>query len=1119
MKNTIHSLLILGLSLTLSAEIPKFHLEIASRNTPLTIVKKKNGSWNGKLTDLKKNGRDAHYLLIPQNDEWRDIRFEFQPEKNGEAELMLCGAYVKKEGKMIPHGTYIDNVRINGTLMENGGFEENFKAWRLRNMDKTLPALILSDPGIVKYGEKCALVHFMGALFRSFLVEAGKKYEISLSCRYAGILNLQPDVKAVPLAKQANMAFADPVANDGKGGWTDRGPGDDMEGFQPGIRSFGGMEFDIVDPAKNNGKAILAFAAKNVFPNGLKNAILNLDSKNISGKYLYLLHSASYANSKNTPPIGEIEIEFKNGKKQKITPKIGIDVDDWWRCSFLENAVSVYTRQNAASKVAMYLSKFRLDEPRTPIGSIRITPSGNAIWIVVGASVSDRSIEPVEIAHNFCFSPKIWKKADMPSLLVKQGTALDFSSIIPEEAGKEGFVRIDGKGGLVFSKTNRPVRLQGYTFWGISAIQGGNLEQSHRNADRFAAATRRQGYNLMRFSSLDTHLFWGAKKEMEVLPDRLDEANYLLAAMKKQGIYTFLTIAANGIGYRDFALALKERGNAKMGMLLGDPECRRRWAELAGILLTRKNPYTGLAWKDDPAIVCVELYNEQLAGPAYYRENNAKIKKLLREKFVRRLTEQYRTIQDLNREWTTDYKQFSEVDPFHFTRASAEEKTLQLFFDDCARENMKWYEKTLRDLGYKGLIAQYNYTNNLRDSKLKSDTVDVVIKNGYFQHPSSFSTSGSSLGQTSSLEQNGSYFTDFAGNRILDRPFMVTEHNHAFWNRFQHEDGLLFPAYAALQNFTAVMIHESPIWVRKEAPIRDFFTAPNPVARASEFLATCFYLRGDVRSSPVKIALALRDSYLKTGNNAEGAVMKSQSRISLVTGFGLLFPETQRNISKPEISCEIAPAGTAGISSALFFSNVTGKESGKFDFDVFIAFLKKKGLLTPDNRTNGRQGLYESDTKQIFLNSPEGTMQVATPRSEAVALKQNGSASLPILRVRDTTVPAAVAIASVDGRPLSESRRLVLLYSTCAANSGMDLSGDRTILRKLGTLPVLLETGKLDAELNLDPAAPWKLYPLALDGTRRKELPLTRKDGKLGIQLNTASLLNGPTVFFELAKE
>jgi len=176
MKYTIHLLLILGFALTLSAEIPKFHFEIASRNTPLTIVKKKNGSWCGKLADLKKDGRDAYFLLIPQNDGWRNMRFEFQPEKNGEVELMFCGAHIKKNGKMIPLGTYIDNIRINGALVENGGFEENFKAWRLRNMDKTLPASITTDPGIVRYGEKCALVHFMGAVFRRFPVKAGKKY-------------------------------------------------------------------------------------------------------------------------------------------------------------------------------------------------------------------------------------------------------------------------------------------------------------------------------------------------------------------------------------------------------------------------------------------------------------------------------------------------------------------------------------------------------------------------------------------------------------------------------------------------------------------------------------------------------------------------------------------------------------------------------------------------------------------------------------------------------------------------------------------------------------------------------------------------------------------------------
>lgn len=56
------------------------------------------------------------------------------------------------------------------------------------------------------------------------------------------------------------------------------------------------------------------------------------------------------------------------------------------------------------------------------------------------------------------------------------------------------------------------------------------------------------------------------------------------------------------------------RGDWKALMYLGDPSIRDAWRSEVEALLRHINPYTGVAWKDDPTIACVECYNEQEGG-------------------------------------------------------------------------------------------------------------------------------------------------------------------------------------------------------------------------------------------------------------------------------------------------------------------------------------------------------------------------------------------------------------------------------------------------------------------------------------------------------------------------
>jgi len=118
------------------------------------------------------------------------------------------------------------------------------------------------------------------------------------------------------------------------------------------------------------------------------------------------------------------------------------------------------------------------------------------------------------------------------------------------------------------------------------------------------------------------------------------------------------------------------------------------------------------------------------------------------------------------------------------------------------------------------------------------------------------------------------------------------------------------------------------------------------------------------------------------------------------------------------------------------------------------------------------------------------------------------------MKIKSTSVPATVAVVSIDGQPINGSSHMVMVYSTNAVNTGMEVSNDMSTLFNQGSLPVLVECGSL--KINLKNSSELELWALALDGTRTEKIPIKIKDGIKQIFLDMSILKNGPTPFFEL---
>ena len=212
------------------------------------------------------------------------------------------------------------------------------------------------------------------------------------------------------------------------------------------------------------------------------------------------------------------------------------------------------------------------------------------------------------------------------------------------------------------------------------------------------------------------------------------------------------------------------------------------------------------------------------------------------------------------------------------------------------------------------------------------------------------------------------------------------------------------------------------------------------------------------------------------------------------------------------------PIGSSDtIMEAWFQDVVPNADGGGFDLRGFVAKMRENKILPAGNSTDISRGIFQTDTGEITMNVPEKSLKISTPKSQLLVSESGVGADLGNLKVLSSSVPAAVAAASLDGLDLGKSRRIVLIYATAEANTDMKTSFDFLRMLDSGKAPILLKTGTLKAELKLDPTAKYAVYPLSLDGARRAPIPAKSANGVLKLEIDTSGLPHGATTLFEIA--
>ena len=181
----------------------------------------------------------------------------------------------------------------------------------------------------------------------------------------------------------------------------------------------------------------------------------------------------------------------------------------------------------------------------------------------------------------------------------------NISKRLDAPAGKNGFVRVaDGH----FATDKGRIR-----FWGTNTCFDANFHDK-ATADRMADRLARFGTNCVRLHHMDMHNIWGgnnAKSMMTLDPVQLDKLDYYVAALKKRGIYINLNLhVSRTLDERDGFPPLANRPSHDKGIdnyyrpLI---DANKKYAK---DLLEHVNPYTGNAYKDEPAVAMIEINNE-----------------------------------------------------------------------------------------------------------------------------------------------------------------------------------------------------------------------------------------------------------------------------------------------------------------------------------------------------------------------------------------------------------------------------------------------------------------------------------------------------------------------------
>ncbi len=654
---------------------------------------------------------------------------------------------------------------------------------------------------------------------------------------------------------------------------------------------------------------------------------------------------------------------------------------------------------------------------------------------------------------------------------IQDGGILDFSFLSDAPAGKYGRI-INKDGHFTYEKTGKRVKLIGTNL----CYTANYLEKPE--ADKIAAYFQKLGYNTVRFHHTDVHIRkgdWNSQSSDDVNEAYLDKLDYMFAAMKKAGMYMAIDLFTQRRFGKGEIAGINEvvEGDIKGLVPIHEPAFEA-WKKLAVKWMNHVNPYTGVAWKEDPALLFLCPLNEDSIACAWGSKQS---KPFYLKRYAEWLKEKNLTAKN--------------SDP------SADPIFAQFLIEVKMASNKK-IEQFLRDLGYKGMITGSNWWDTMPQTFMR-DQFDLVDNHQYSDHPQPHWLP-SKYGQGSNLKAgNYTYMTPImmASTRVFGKPFTVTEYNYCAPNKFRAEGGALMGAYAGLQDWDGLYrfawSHDAKR-VNDALSLAGFDMSSDPLNQLTERQIILMFRRGDVAAAAKKYVFGVtKDEATRQGAGdmwAKGLFPHGFNALALVSQIGSSVIEGDRKIA--------------------------GKFDGVVTIDTPVSEAALAGntyVASKDLPKVGKE--VASDTGEVLLNSDKGYLRVQSPKTECVVVPAKIDLAAKNLSVTGNDSFCSVSASAMDDKNLDSSQRILILHLTNVLGDGMKFtSAAMTTLTAWGKLPYVVAAGSANVTLK-NSNANLKLYACDSSGKRLKEVAATYAGGAYTFKAEVSAA--NPGMIYELA--
>jgi hypothetical protein len=636
------------------------------------------------------------------------------------------------------------------------------------------------------------------------------------------------------------------------------------------------------------------------------------------------------------------------------------------------------------------------------------------------------------------------------------GAIIDLSPSLDAPAGKHGAITVTAGGSLIF-EDGTPAK-----FWGTDLVAG-DVFRTHAEADLMVKRLAKLGCNIVRLHHMDAAwadpgIFDKTADNTQIFSsESMDRLDYLTYKLKEAGIYVFMDMLVHrklkpgdGVeGGDKLPAGLKE-------VVFIDEKLQSLARDYIKALLTHENAYTKTKYKDEPAIVFMEIINE---SSMFYWDRNKDIPgpytTRLNAMFNSYLQGKYGSMESLRKEWDR-YGDSNLSAGEDFTAGTIKREPFNINWDDwrafgaasCAGRGAdtklfyysvedKFFSSMydyIRSLGVKALVAGSNHWEKWDADIAANAKYDFIDRHTYWDHPAGGWTMQENISfqDTPMLKSQQNCVAELAHARVYKKPFTCSEWNMVQPNEYRAGGPVIMAAYAKLQGWDAMMQFNfsNYEWKKTFEHFADF--SRSPVMLSSWLPAVMIFRYDYLKTSKEKIIEYVSDKDMYD---------KKDSSFKLVNN----------DYASPLM-----------IMTAKTFKRSEGSS-------VFSPSISRGAAL--------------SMTQELYWNLKRGIFQATSDKIQGVAGFLKGQTfKFKNLRVACANKYASVFLLSLDKKPIADSEKIILNTTAREDNTDARYSPSHTSVIYGGSSPILIEPVYGTYTITLKRFKDIKVYPLDANG-------------------------------------